>query len=498
MHETPVGRVTVWTWLIATSFAAAHPALAQGNGIQGGVPTSVVPNVKTGGSSNIHLVAHIPLGSFFRTADGDLEQEPSRPYAYVAQQRERAGFTIIDLHDLKNVKVLYRWHIENVELHQGAGGLRPKNFKLNGRYYVALCFQFPQGTPDGDLGAIIFDVTGLPDTTKIKEVARIHNPDLPGGFHNLFPYKHSDGRVLLFTTTSGPQANVYDMDKLLHGDKDQGYIGKVPVPPHVRVYDVFPNFTGRGVGSALPGTTNLPPGGGYHDFYVGYDPATRQDKFYGPGNGGFYIYDVTHIGSEEPKLLTSIVGAAGINNGHTFTPTPDGKYGIVEVEYQWAPLRIFDLQPGLEGKVQAVTQPVSVWNFDWNDLPHNHEVRWPYVFVSGYEDGLEVFNMQDPAHPRTIAWYYTCECTHQTGFGGIPDFVGHSIYNGADGIMVRNSDGLILITDLNTGAWFFKLDGFNGWNGHDWAMPNISSAQDWDNGPDGAQKPAPAPGQLAR
>ena len=71
--------------------------------------------------------------------------------------------------------------------------------------------------------------------------------------------------------------------------------------------------------------------------------------------------------------------------------------------------------------------------------------------------------------------------------------MGHSIYNGADGIMVRNTDGLILITDINTGAWFFKMDGFDGWNGHDWAMPNISSAQDWDHGPEGAQKPPPPP-----
>ena len=26
------------------------------------------------------------------------------------------------------------------------------------------------------------------------------------------------------------------------------------------------------------------------------------------------------------------------------------------------------------------------------------------------------------------------------------------------------------------------------WNGHDWNMPNISSAQDWDNGPDGVER----------
>jgi hypothetical protein len=57
---------------------------------------------------------------------------------------------------------------------------------------------------------------------------------------------------------------------------------------------------------------------------------------------------------------------------------------------------------------------------------------------------------------------------------------------GAFGIAVRNYDGLIMISDSNTGAWFFKMDGFDGWNGHDWGMPNISSVQDWDHGPEGA------------
>ena len=172
-------------------------------------------------------------------------------------------------------------------------------------------------------------------------------------------------------------------------------------------------------------------------------------------------------------------------------------FAVAETEYQWAPLRIFDLRPGLEGKVQAITQPIAVWNADWNDLAHNHEVRWPYVFVSAYEDGLQVFNMQDPKHPKTMGWYYTCECTHETGFGGLPDWQGTSIYNGAFGVMVRNADGLILLTDSNTGAWLFKMDGFSGWNGDDWSMPNISSAQDWDHGPPGSSHPAPAPGTKA-
>ena len=132
---------------------------------------------------------------------------------------------------------------------------------------------------------------------------------------------------------------------------------------------------------------------GYHDFYVAYDPATHQDKFYGAGPR-----DITSTMSPSRKtqVVTSIVGAAGVDFGHTFTPTPDGRYAIAETEYQWAPLRIFDLKPGLEGKIQTVTQPIGAWQPDWHDLVHNHEVRWPFVFASGYEDGLQIFSMYDP------------------------------------------------------------------------------------------------------
>ena len=44
--------------------------------------------------------------------------------------------------------------------------------------------------------------------------------------------------------------------------------------------------------------------------------------------------------------------------------------------------------------------PISAWTADWHDLSHNHEVRWPYVFVSAYEDGLQVFDLKDPKHPE--------------------------------------------------------------------------------------------------
>jgi hypothetical protein len=55
--------------------------------------------------------------------------------------------------------------------------------------------------------------------------------------------------------------------------------------------------------------------------------------------------------------------------------------------------------------------------------------------------------------------------------------------NGNFGVDVRNADGLIVGSDMSTGFWVLRMDGFDGWNGEDYGMPNISSVQDWENGP---------------
>jgi hypothetical protein len=412
------------------------------------------------GTPNIEVLSHVPLGGPMTVADLELEQEMSRPYAYVARLFE-AGFDVVDLSDPRDPRVIYEWRIENAELHRGIGALDAKYFKHDGRYYFVQSVQFFAGGPDGDLGAIVFDVTDLPDASKVKEVGRIRYPDHPGGFHNIFMYKHSDGRPLLFTTTSGPFTNVYDMARFVDGE-DEYLAAQIPVPEGPAVNEIGMN--------------------GYHDFYVGFDPATGQDKFYGGGAGGYYVYDITDLATMQ--LVASVTGVPGVTWGHTITPTPDGRYIVGETEYQYAPLRIFDLKPALDGEVATIRLPISAWTANWQNLAHNHEVRWPYVFVSAYEDGLHVFNMRDPKKPHTVAFYDTYDGPHAVGM------CSDQVCNGAFGVDVRNADGLIVISDMSTGFWAFRWEGFDGWNGHDWGMPNISSAQDWENGPERSDDPA--------
>src|SRR5437868_1771364 len=184
-------------------------------------------------SSNVRVMSHVPLGRVFTIGDIEVEQELSRPYSYVPRldgTTHSAGMNIISLKDPSRARSIYYWRIDQPELHQGIGGLQNKYFKLKARYYDAQSFQFAAGSPDNDMGAVILDVTGLPDTAKIKEVGRMRAKDTPGGFHNIYNYKHSDGRTLMFATVSAPRANIYDMEKFLAGDPGQGLVGTVPVP----------------------------------------------------------------------------------------------------------------------------------------------------------------------------------------------------------------------------------------------------------------------------
>ena len=415
------------------------------------------------GSQNMKVVSHVPMGGPFYANDLEIEQELSRPYVYVSR-RSMFGFSIVDIEDPDNPEEIFEWEIENAELHAGRA-LDAKYFKVDGRYYVVISFQFQPSGPDADLGAVVFDVTGLPDVSQVREVARIRAPDTPGGFHNIFAYKHSDGSALLFATTSGDHAKVYDLERVVRADADAP-VARIPTPP-------------------------APTGGsGYHDFYVSFDPNAQQDKFYGGGAGGYYVFDVTEV--ENPELLVSLTGIAGIERGHTFTPTPDGRYVIAEVEYQYAPLRIFDLAPGLSGDTPVISRPIGAWTARYKGLPHNHEVRWPYVFVSAYEDGVQVFNMMDPTNPYTVGYFHTydgpLEINKDSPMEKAEPGRG-AVTNGSFGIDVRNADGLIVSADMYTGLWILKMDGFSGWNGEDWGMPNVSSAQDWDNGPENVLRP---------
>jgi hypothetical protein len=130
-------------------------------------------------SSNVKLIAHVPLAGWIAVSDIEIEQELSRPYAYVAvdmhgKEGDPTGIDIISLKDLSHARVIKSLRLSDPELHRGAGSLNPEYLKSHGRYYLAGAFQFAKSGPDAELGAVVWDVTGLPDSNSVKEVARIN------------------------------------------------------------------------------------------------------------------------------------------------------------------------------------------------------------------------------------------------------------------------------------------------------------------------------------
>src|SRR5262245_13862647 len=79
-------------------------------------------------SANIRLLSHLPpvmAGQAYSVADIEIEQELSRPYAYMDRRKVPTGFDIINLKDPTKPFILYSWRIENPELHRGDGSVAP-------------------------------------------------------------------------------------------------------------------------------------------------------------------------------------------------------------------------------------------------------------------------------------------------------------------------------------------------------------------------------------
>jgi hypothetical protein len=84
---------------------------------------------------------------------------------------------------------------------------------------------------------------------------------------------------------------------------------------------------------------------------------------------------------------------------------------------------------------------------DTNSIPHNVQIKGDLAYMSYYHDGLQVFDISDPANPVKVGYYDTYSP---------PD---HDSYRGAWGVYPFLPSGQILVSDMQFGLFVVKAIG---------------------------------------
>ncbi len=266
-----------------------------------------------------------------------------------------------------------------------------RDFKTYGDYAYACT--------EGNEGLLVYDLSNLPTSVTqsyqiTSEFTRAHNiyvDEAEGKLYVVGSNTQSNGLIIYDVTTSPPT-----------------HLASVPLP-----------------------------GGGYvHDIYVRNDTA-----YCSHGWNGFYIWDVATPSS--PNFLASYTGEPGYN--HSSWVTPDGNTAFYAREVGTGlPMTALDISDYNNLGVISNFQFPLLAPTHTDNTPHNPYLVGNYLFTSYYEDGIEVFDVSDPANVTLAGYYDTYPSNTQyngyNGCWGTYPFLPSGKILGSDGV-----NGLFLL-----------------------------------------------------
>jgi hypothetical protein len=142
--------------------------------------------------------------------------------------------------------------------------------------------------------------------------------------------------------------------------------------------------------------------------------TVQNSRLYTSGWGGHTdIFDVTGIGSRAPVLLGTILSGT---QSHSSWPTEDGNFLVSCRETVGGDVRIFDISDLSRPSLVVTLTPETVGVDGY--IPHNPVVFGDLLFVSWYQNGVQVFDISDPSAPRRIGWYDTFPQASTVNFAG--------------------------------------------------------------------------------
>ena len=180
------------------------------------------------------------------------------------------------------------------------------------------------------------------------------------------------------------------------------------------------------------------PGFYVHDLYVKNNIAHCSH-----GNTGYYVWDFT-----TPAAPVQLGSYTYTNQGynHSSWNTADGLFTILAEELpKGKPIRILNISNLSNiSLVKTFKEPLLAPTHT-NNTPHNPIVVGNWVYISYYEDGVQIFDISNLNNPTRVAYYDTSN---------------NSFYNGTRRVwgVYPLPSGKILASDIISGLYVLEVD----------------------------------------
>lgn len=174
-----------------------------------------------------------------------------------------------------------------------------------------------------------------------------------------------------------------------------------------------------------------------HDVFVKNDTAYCSN-----GMAGLFIFDLTNPAS--PQLLGSLTTYPDKDYNHSGWLTGDGNYYVFTDEAPAMDVKIYDVSD--LSNMSYVSQFNS--GVDPLSMAHNVINNGRYAYCSYYHDGLQVFDISDPANPFKVGFYDTYP--ESTSYSCSPNY---ECYKGTWGVYPYLPSGKILVSDMQHGLF---------------------------------------------
>lgn len=298
-----------------------------------------------------------------------------------------------------------------VEVARFAGGFTSsiwRDFKTYGNYAYGVA---DRSSATNRSGLQIFDLSGLPQTvTKVYDSYAFFDRA-----HNIF-IDTVRGRMYVAGARDSTLSQAFP-----------GYNG-------VMIFDLTQNPAQP----TLLANVQL-PGGYIHDLYVRNDTAYCAHVY----AGVLGIYDLTV--PTNPVTLASFTNYPGQGYTHSMWLRKQGDMLVFADETHGSPLKVLDVSDLQNLNLVSLFSSTLLAPAVTNSIAHNPIFRGDTVYISYYHDGVQAFDLSNPAAPVRVAYHDTYTNTNYNG------------YSGNWGIYPLLPSGIILGSDISTGLYVLEM-----------------------------------------